>query len=205
MRDRYQLITAAENYPMSLDDAKDHLRYEDTEDDALIQDYLAAATEWAENYTRRKIATQTWDILLDDFPRGSEQRIILPFGKIQAVKSITYADTATTTVTLEGPTSDTPGTDFQESLGSDVAPILMPAYGSVWPSITKVLDAVKIRVVAGYGDIGDSPYPPIPEEIVNAIRVRLTDYYERRASDDVRNVALERAEGVIEPQVLPVW
>jgi len=204
---RTNRITAPANYPLALDDAKDHLRIEDTTDDALITDYIAAATDWLENYTRRKIATQTWEIRLNRFPSGDEV-IILPFGNVQAVKSVIYADSASSTITLSGATSDTPGTGYQESLASDSLPFVIPAYGSSWPSVTSVVDPVVIQFVCGYGDIGDSPYPPIPEQLVSSLRIMVADLYERRSTDDVRVVGLaakSAAERLAEPYVLPAW
>ena len=159
---RTQRITAAVNTPITLAEIKIYLRVDHSDEDALIQSCLTAGTEWVQHYTRRVIATETWKMALDDFPTGDDLRIFLPYGKIQSVTNIIYANTDTTTVTLTGPTSSSPGTGYQESLINETAPILLPPYGDSWPSITRVIDPILITYVAGYGDLADSPQPVFP-------------------------------------------
>lgn len=190
---------------ISLAAIKQHLNVEHTADDALIANYLKAAVSFVENYTNRKLGTQTVRIALDRFPTG---RILLPFGKITAVKKVVYADSPTTTATLYGPTGDTPGTDYQESLLDDSNSFLAPAYGSSWPSVTGVVDAVQIDYVCGFGTDGDSP-PTLPEELLSAVRVMTADLYERRASDDIEqnfaNTGTDAARRLANPFMLPLW
>lgn len=205
---RTQRITPAVNTPISLAELKVHLRIDHTDEDALITSCLKAATEWVQNYTRRVIATETWLMVLDDFPSGADPLIFLPFGKIQSVSNIVYADTETTTVTLTGPSSGSSpvGTGYQESIINETAPFLLPPYSDSWPSVTRVVDPVKVTFVAGYGDTGDSPAPNFPEGLLAAIRVMAADYYERRSSDDVQNVAFDAARNLAGPYLLPaIW
>lgn len=202
---RTQRITPAVNSPITLADIKIYLRVDHSDEDALIQSCINAGTQWVQSYTRRVIPTETWKMALDDFPTGDDLRIFLPYGKIQSVTNIVYADAETTTVTLTGPSSSSPGTGYQESLINETAPILLPPYGDSWPSITRVIDPVLITYVAGYGDLSDSPQPIFPEELLAAIRVRAADYYERRSSDDVKNTAYEAASILANPYVLPIW
>lgn len=109
--------------------------------------WIQAAREAAENYTRRRLITQTVDWKLDRFPGGSEV-LRLPLGSVQSITSITYLDNAGATQTL--PTaeylSDLP-TGSQATTGR-----ITPAYGYSWPTTQNVMNAVTVRMVVGYGD-----------------------------------------------------
>ena len=54
--------------PLTLQEAKDHLRVDHTDDDSLIDPMIKTARMYAEGKTRRALITQTWDWLLDSFP-----------------------------------------------------------------------------------------------------------------------------------------
>ena len=54
------LVTAPTEEPVSLAEAKLHLRVDYTNDDVLIGALITAARQHAENDTRRALVTQTW-------------------------------------------------------------------------------------------------------------------------------------------------
>jgi len=193
-------------YPITLSDMKAHLRVDTSDDDALITAYIAAATDWCENYTRRALVEQTWKLYLDNWPMTTDQRIYLPKGKVTSVASIVYANSASTTATYSGSTSGSPvGTDYQESLVSDVMPFVAPAYGGSWPSITSVVDPIVVTYTAGWSNTGSPETATVPEQLITAIRIKVADYYERRSSEDFRNVNHHAAERLAMPWMLPVW
>jgi len=86
------LITSPILEPITLDEAKLHLRVEltDHEEDDLIDDYIKTARLDVENDSRRQIMTATWDYYLKKWP--SSDRIKLPFGKLQTVSYIKWKD-----------------------------------------------------------------------------------------------------------------
>lgn len=65
-----QLIQAPALEPISLAEAKNHLRVDTdlTEDDLLIGMMISAARGIAERFTKRAIITQQWKVFLDIFP-----------------------------------------------------------------------------------------------------------------------------------------
>ena len=63
------LVTAPAAEPLTLAEAKLHLRVDDTADDALIGALITAARQHAEHDTRRALVTQTWKLALDASPR----------------------------------------------------------------------------------------------------------------------------------------
>jgi len=51
--------------PVSLTEAKLHLRIDTTAEDVLISSLIKAARQYCENYQRRAYITQTWELWLD--------------------------------------------------------------------------------------------------------------------------------------------
>src|SRR5262245_14803327 len=99
-------LSGPQGEPVSLDEARQHLRVTDPVDDGIILGQLAAAREWCETWTGRSFLTQTWRLTLDVFPPGAPSAqwaewsdwtnagpIYLPrAAPLQAVSSVQYAD-----------------------------------------------------------------------------------------------------------------
>lgn len=62
----YELLTKAPS-PVSLAAMKDYLKITTSDDDAIIQTRIDAATEWGEKITGRDFRAITWKLLLDCF------------------------------------------------------------------------------------------------------------------------------------------
>ena len=62
-----KLITAPAYYPLTLNELKEHLRETTSDNDNIIFNVLKSATLEAENYTWRKLVTQTWEYYFDKF------------------------------------------------------------------------------------------------------------------------------------------
>lgn len=140
------LVTGPETEPVTLDEAKDHLRLTTDDENDLIEALIVSAREYAETFTHRAFLTQTWDEKLDAFPDVLE----VPLPPLQITPTapvITYVDTAGATQTLSASlyTIDAP-------TGPHARPArIVPAYGLTWPSTRDVPNAVTVRFVAGYG------------------------------------------------------
>ena len=93
-----KLVTAATENPVSIDEAKLHLKLDDeTADDSLVNGLIDACVEQAEAFLGRALCSQTWDLVLDGFPAN---RIELSLPPLQSVTSIKYRDTAYAEQTL---------------------------------------------------------------------------------------------------------
>ncbi|MGH2506356.1 MAG: head-tail connector protein, partial [Ktedonobacteraceae bacterium] len=108
--------------PVELEDMKLHLRIDQDVEDDYIRGLVVAAREYVENYCRRSLITQTWELYLDHFPQEfypifdgwewwtwrSEQArklrrknvIYLSHGDVQSITSIAYTDETDTPQTL---------------------------------------------------------------------------------------------------------
>ena len=63
-----QLVTPPTGEPVSLAEAKLHLRVDVDDDDALIGSIISAARQAAETLTGRQLITSRWKLVLDAFP-----------------------------------------------------------------------------------------------------------------------------------------
>src|SRR5262245_51885551 len=84
-----RLISGPTVEPITLTEAKAHLRVDHTADDTLIAMYIAAARTDCEEWTARAFVAQTWELVLDEFP---DDEILLPRPPLQSVESIKYDD-----------------------------------------------------------------------------------------------------------------
>jgi len=162
-----RLITGPTASPVSLAEAKAHMRIAGSDDDGLIAGYLMAAIQSAERQTNLLLATQTWELTLERFPAetGSADGVLrLPRSPVQSITSITYIDSAGATQTFSA-------SDY--ALDKDVAPAcIAPTFGKVWPTPRVQPNAVTVRFVAGYTQI--------PEPIRAAILLLVGHLYENR-------------------------
>ena len=148
-----QLITAADDYPVTLAAAKLHLRIDGTADDANVTSLIGRGTGYAQKQTGRALVSQKWRLILDAFPSGA---IRLPLPPLVSVESINYLDEAGALQTLS------PADYLVNPYG--LVGEVTPAYGKQWPTTRAQPMAVKIAFTCGYGD-ADS----VPEEIKGAI------------------------------------
>lgn len=80
------------NSPVSLADAKAHLRVTASTEDARITSYVLAALEAAENHINRAFAEAEFSILYDGALPTGETPLALPLPDIQSVAQVTYRD-----------------------------------------------------------------------------------------------------------------
>ncbi len=164
MRSSLVRVSAPVAEPVTLTDVREHLRVDDTDDDAQIERLIKAGREWAEGFTRRALITQSWRYSFDYFPRTIE----LPRPPLQSVTSIEYVDPGGVLQTLD-PSLYTVHTD-------PVLGLVHPAYGELWPSTRREYDAVRVTFVAGFGDDPDS----VEEEIKQGIRLHISRLFDNR-------------------------
>jgi uncharacterized phiE125 gp8 family phage protein len=169
-----RLITAPVKMPVTKADVKEHLRIESTytTDDDYLDALIASATAQAETRLARRLITQTWELVLEDWPGGD--CIELPFGSLQSVTSVKYTD--------EDGNSQT----FSDSnYGVKTVPTLGEVVlldGASWPTETLYpVDPVIIRFICGYGDDPED----VPSNICHAIKLMVADGYEFRESGSV--------------------
>jgi len=154
--------------PVSLEEAKGHLRVHHGNDDVMIKDQIVAARELIEDLTSRAIITQTWQWFRDDFP---EDVFDVPKPPLQSVDHIKYTDQdgTTTTVSASKYIVDTDNVPARIALKTD----------ENWPNVSAGLqriNAVEIQFIAGYGDKPDD----VPAKVKKAMKLIIGHLYENR-------------------------
>ena len=170
--------TAPASEPVTLAEAKLHLRVDFDDDDTLIAAQIASAREVVEAIARRALITQTWDLVLDAFP--GVYYIDLPLPPLQSVTSVKYVDE-------DGNEHTFSSTYYIVDTYREPGRLVLASNAS-WPSNTLQETAgVRVRFVAGYGDDGDD----VPAKFKQAILLLIGHYYEHRESvSDERSLAI---------------
>lgn len=183
------LITPPAVEPISLEEAKLHLREDESGQDTEITAIIKAARTYCEGFLSRAFVTQTWELALDSFPstyRGGvdSNAIILPRAPLQSVVSITYVDAAGSSQTLAGANYSV---DIRQQPGR-----VIPAYGLSWPTLRGDMNAVVVRFTAGYGNAA-----AVPENIKNAMRLLIGHWYENR-EDSISGTIIQKVPTGVE-------
>lgn len=156
----HRVVIAAAAEPVTLADAKVHLRAADgTDEDALIGGLISAAREIAEHYTGRALAPQTLEMALPGFPfhrglaspsitwRAGAPRvgsgvIELDMPPVASVTSIKYTDPLGVEQTLDQSKYRLSAFGAQRNV--------VPTFGNEWPCTACDPEAVRIQYVTGY-------------------------------------------------------
>lgn len=147
-----EVITAPSGEPITLAEAKAHLRVVSTAEDDLITALVMASRQHVESWTGRALLAQTWRLTMDDFPRQSALPIELPGGRATSVSVVKYVDSDGASQEL------TADTDYIVDLSGEAAR-LAPASGKQWPATRSQIAAVSVEFAVGYGAADKVPAP----------------------------------------------
>lgn len=163
-----ETITEPAALPVTVDEAKEHLRVDHEDEDALIERLIRAATEDAETFQGRAYITRTLRLYLDRFP-GSAGVIYLPMPPATSVEAVTYRDHSGGEHVID---ADRYVVDLARSPAR-----IAPAAGHSWPAVSLLpVGAVSVEYKAGYGDEpGD-----VPDAVRQAILLTVGHLYENR-------------------------
>ena len=169
------IVTAPTIEPVTLTEARQHLRIDALDEDDLILSFIKAATKYSENTQNRAYMDQTWDLTLDIFPNGDIINIPLP--PLQSVSSVTYYGTGGTSNTL---TASTYYVDTNSEPGR-----LSLAYNEVWPNeALRPVNGVVVRFLAGYG----STTSAVPNMAKQAIKLMVGHMFEHRENAEIKKL-----------------
>lgn len=135
-------------------------------EDSLLTGLIQVAREYAEGFQNRALCTQTWELVLDDWPGGSTIEIPLP--PLQSVTSVKYkdADRVETTWADTNYVVDTDSYLGQIALADSIS----------WPNVTLYpVGGIRIRFVAGYGLA-----TAVPQAVKQAMLLLMAHWYENR-------------------------
>ena len=157
------VVTGPAIEPVTLAEAKAHLRMDGADNDSTINSLIKAAREDVEGDTRRALITQTLDVSYQYF--GS--KLELPRGPLQSVTSVKYYDTDGVEQTLDT-------TVYRVTTKGNLPSIITLDYGQEWPSLYDIEEPITIRIVTGFGATADT----VPEPLRQAILLDMERGYE---------------------------
>lgn len=141
--------------PLHVNDVRQHLRQDITDDDNLIGLYLGSARAYAEDLCRKQFVSARMMFKFDAFPTNYSggwvvdygvnmvgNAILLPKSPVIEVESIQYIDTG-------GNQQTVPTTDYIVDLVSEPARIT-PVFGKIWPISRPQIGAVWVIFKVGY-------------------------------------------------------
>ncbi len=150
--------------PVSVAEARAHLRVTSAEEDPLIARLIVAARSEVERRTRRALIAQSWRLYLDRWPAGRVVR--LPVTPVAAVTAVTVYDE-----------DGIPGALDPDAyqLDGKAAPARLRVAAGV-PGSGGRFNGIEIDFTAGYGPAADD----VPAPLIQAVLLLVAHWYEHR-------------------------
>jgi len=167
---QFKTKTAPATEPVTLAEAKAHLRVDHSDEDDQIEALIQSAREWVEDHIERPIITQTITGATDRFSRRMELK-----PNLQSITAIRYIDTDGAEQTLD---ASVYALDDYALIG---AVYLAP--NQEWPSTRGEPFDVQVDFVAGYGEAAD-----VPAKIKQAILLLIGHLYANREATTISGV-----------------
>jgi len=175
-----ELIAPPGNEPLTLAEAKDMLKLEHGEEDALLDRLIRVARQRCEQVTGRAMISQSWRLTLDHWPG----RIVdLPNAPLIAVTSVVTLGEDDTERTVAGglyavDTAAAPGRIIRRT-------------SAAWPAPGRRYNGIRIEYQAGYGP----SWNDVPEPLRQGMLHLVAHLYEGR----------DEASSGLPPVVAGLW
>ncbi len=158
--------SAPEVPPVTLSDAKAHLRVDGSDEDALISWLIETATAHIEHGYGLALITQGVTIIRDDWP--DSWFVELPLTPVQSVSSITVFEADGGGIAFDA------GHWFTDTISHPPRIVL---HGTApWPQPGRRANGIEIAVMAGYGDVPAD----VPEPVRHALLLLVAQWFEQR-------------------------
>ena len=152
--------------PVSLVEAKLHLRVDHSDEDVLIASLITAARIHLETYLGLAFVTQQWSLVLDQWSQG--RHLLLPLSPVQAINSLTLYDEADAGSLVAS-------SDYALDALSQPARLIWRS-GVVRPAPGRQYNGIEISFAAGFGALTSD----VPQPLRQAILLLTAHWYERR-------------------------
>ncbi len=165
----YDLTSAPATEPVTLPEAKTHLKAEDfTDDDAYISSLITAARKHVEKITSYVCITSTWCAYAETWPASSRAYLIkFPVTAISKVEYIPAGGSAY--VEMDASLYDASGKSNPPAV----------KFFSL-PSLADRITAIKITFTAGHANTVSDP---VPADLVQAIKILMLSMYQNRQEE----------------------
>ncbi len=183
------LITPPASEPISLDELKEHLRFDSDEEDTLLARLISTARGHVEAATKRVLITQTWRAFLDRWP--VKRRVILPVAPVASIAEVRVLNDA-------GDASVISASSYM--LEKARVPNMMILQSAILAP-TAYANGIEIDMSCGYGAANAVPAP-----LREAVLRLAGQWFEQRV--DTGRLTLNAPSSVIEALMAPyrvIW
>lgn len=156
--------------PVTVADAKAHLRIDGSEEDILLASLLLTSRLHIETALSVALITQSWTLRLDRWPRRRE--IELPLTPLQAVDEVRVKDASETA-------SVVPAESYLVDLASRPPRLIWNNFAPPDPQVAA--NGIEIDLTVGFGPDGDS----VPAPLKYAILLLASHWYEHRDPGEI--------------------
>ena len=179
-----EVVTEAQDFPVSLSEAKNYLRLDDQVDDNFVKQFVVAATQFAENFTNKafikrtlrfsvygasEVDTPLWEgMRTAPYVTHYRNYIELPVAPAIAVQDIKYYNNEDIQTTW-------PSTAYYVDTVREPARVVLRD-GQSFPTNLRKANGIEITYTAGYGDFATD----VPESIRVAVLQYIAFLYEHR-------------------------
>ncbi len=170
--------------PITLAEAKAHLRVDTSGEDSLIQSLIMASRLHIEAALDLALITQSWRHQRDVWPPS--RVLILPLRPIQNVTAVTLHDDDATSRSLDVD-------DFVVDGFANPARLVWRGHSAV-PAAGMVANGIEIDFVAGHGGAPSD----VPQPIRQALLLLIAHWYENREPVEIGAIATTIPAGVSE-------
>lgn len=192
-----KLVSAPASEPLTLEEAKAHVREDSADFDEMIEAFISTAVQYVdgpEGFLGRALIDQTWDYYLDRFPHCRPIEIEIPLPPTIEVQGVFYLSTS-------GTEQEFPSSSYKVDDSGRVARIVLKG-SACWPSTSCEAASVRIRFRAGYLNSDSPPIENVPRPIKTAILMYVGDLYLNRETQIVGDSAAKlpwAAEQLLRP------
>lgn len=186
-------IVAPSTQCVSVADVKEFLRIQSTSEDYLLRSMIKVAESYAENYMKRSINRQQWELRIDNFDQVQQNyeyngvkyyhynQVQLQRGDIELPRPpLTTASSEVVVTYIEDTTAGATTSIASSALTIDYYSepgVIYPSYDNEWPTPRDVPNAVRITYYSGYSTPSN-----VPEPIKQWVKLRVGAMYENRES-----------------------
>ncbi|ADJ24768.1 phiE125 gp8 hypothetical protein [Hyphomicrobium denitrificans ATCC 51888] len=188
----YSFTVSGGSDPVTLAEAKAQMRVLHSNEDALIERIISAASRHVENRIGRNLVKRTVTYKREGFPRGGVP-VVLPRPPVISITSITFVDPKGDTITLS------PNDYFLAA--SLIEYWVLPK--TAWPLAARGIPSVTIVYESGYGAMDSD----VPEDLRHAVLLLVQHFYAHRSAvmEGPAVVTPMAVDALIEPHKTTGW
>ena len=153
--------------PVTLAEAKAHLRVDGSAEDTLIASLIVTSRLHVEAAAGLALVTQSWSWYVDAWPRGHALK--LPLRPVQSIAAVRLYEETGAATTLD------PATWFLD--GAAAPPRLVRQGALPWPRPSRIANGIEVAFTAGFGPASTD----VPAPIRHAILLLIAHWHEHRS------------------------